>query len=119
MKGTAGLFRILAARRWQLAAAACAALLSFTSSGATADPAAVKRADFRTYVPAADVRHIADWAVHSGDHKGLPFIVVDKLNAQAVAFDRNGRWLRSTTILIGMGVGDKFPPGLADLDMYL
>jgi L,D-transpeptidase catalytic domain len=67
----------------------------------------------------ADVQHIADWAVHSGDHKGLPFIIVDKVNAMAVAFDNKGRRLRSTPVLVGMGVGDKFEPGVAEMEMHL
>jgi hypothetical protein len=85
---------------------------------ATADGASLRRADFRGEAPAADVQHIADWAVHSGDNQGLPFIVVDKAGARALAFDRTGRLIESTPVLIGMAVGDKFAPGVASMDMY-
>ena len=119
MKEKAAYSYASASLRLRLAAAAFTALLCSFASAAPSDTAGVRRADFRTHAPSPEVRHIADWAVHSGDHKGLPFIVVDKLKAQAVAFDRNGRLLSATTILIGMGVGDKFPPGIADLDMHL
>jgi hypothetical protein len=81
-------------------------------------PAAEKRADIRGERLSADVQHIADWAVHSGDHNGMPFIIVDKVNATAVAFDRTGKLLRTTPVLIGMGVGDAFEPGVLHMDMY-
>ena len=74
--------------------------------------------DFRGEAVSADVQHVAAWAVHSGDHKGLPFIIVDKVNAKAVAFDRHGTLLQSTPVLLGMGVGDKFAPGVLQMDMY-
>ena len=76
------------------------------------------RADLRGETVAAEVRHMADWAVHSGDHRKLPFIVVDKVNARAVAFDAHGRLIRSTPVLLGMGVGDTFAPGVVNMDMY-
>src|SRR5215212_4163456 len=66
----------------------------------------------------ADVQHIADWAVHSGDHKGLPFIIVDKVNAMAVAFDSRGVLVEATPALLGIGAGDVFAPGVVSLNMY-
>jgi hypothetical protein len=65
-----------------------------------------------------DVQHISQWAVHSGNHERLPFIVVDKANAVAAAFDAAGRLIRTTPVLLGMGVGDTFAPGVAEMDMY-
>lgn len=85
---------------------------------AGASGAEAKRADFRSEKAAPGVQEIADWAVRSRDHRGLPFIVVDKLNAKAYAFDRAGVLLKSTPVLLGMGVGDKLPPGVAEMDMY-
>jgi hypothetical protein len=92
------------------------ARLSTRDSIAALEP--VRRADFGGQTVSDDVRHIADWAVHSGDHRGLPFIVVDKSHARAVAFDGAGRLLRSVPVLIGMGVGDTFAPGVLKMDMY-
>jgi len=89
-----------------------------TARASTSEAGHPKRADFRNVAVSQGVQHIAEWAVHSGDHKGLPFIVVDKLNATAVAFDGNGRLLRATSVLIGMGVGDTFEPGVLQMDMY-
>jgi hypothetical protein len=101
-----------------LALGGAALSASFPLPTAAAQYAAVKHADFRGQAFSAEVHHIADWAVHSGDHKGLPFIVVDKRNAQAVAFDRTGRIIQATPVLIGIGVGDTFPPGVMQLQMH-
>jgi hypothetical protein len=103
-----------------LAAALAAAVLGGTATAqtATAPASASTRADFRDRAVSPQVRHIADWAVHSGDHKRLPFIVVDKVNASAAAFDASGRLIRTTPVLLGIGLGDTFPPGVAQLDMH-
>lgn len=82
-----------------------------TASGA-------QRADFGGETVTPDTRHIAEWAVHSGDHQRLPFIVVDKVHAKAAAFDSSGRLLGTTPVLLGMGVGDTFAPGVVNMDMY-
>jgi hypothetical protein len=94
-------------------------LLQAVSSPATAAfPATERRADFRGESSSEDVQHVADWAVHSGDAKRLPFIIVDKVNARAVAFDRTGKLVRSSPVLIGMGVGDAFAPGVLNMNMH-
>jgi hypothetical protein len=102
-----------------LAALAAGPTAAAAAQSATADGASsVRRADFQGETPSADVQHIADWAVHSGDNKGLPFIVVDKVAAKALAFDSAGRLVKSTQVLLGIAVGDKFAPGVASMDMY-
>jgi hypothetical protein len=100
-----------------LALGAAALSAPFPLYTAAAHYAAIQRADFRGHTFSAEVHHIADWAVNSGDHKNLAFIVVDKRNAKAIAFDRHGKFLQATPVLIGIGVGDTFPPGVAELEM--
>jgi hypothetical protein len=75
-------------------------------------------ASFDAEAPSEDVKSITNWALHSRDHKGLPFGVVDKTNARLYVFDGRGRFLRATPVLVGMGVGDVFPPGVMEMDMY-
>lgn len=109
-------------RTRSIVAAAAFALLAAAQALAQPDayaaaPTAARRADLRGELLSLEAQHIADWAVHSGDHRRLPFIIVDKPNARAYAFDRTGRLLRSTPVLIGMAVGDIFPVGIADMDM--
>ena len=79
---------------------------------------AVKRAEFRGQYASPEVERVADWAVHSGDNARHPFIIVDKAGAKAYAFDRNGTLIDATAVLLGMGVGDKFAPGVLQMDMY-
>jgi hypothetical protein len=97
---------------------ACAQSAVAEQPGASVSSTPAKRADLRTASLSRDLQHIAQWAVHSGDHKRLPFIVVDKINAVAAAFDASGRLIRTTPVLIGMGVGDTYAPGVANMDMY-
>lgn len=113
MNPTAKLLSALA-----LAAAVACGPLSVSAAPAEQEAEPRKQTDLRAETPSADVQHIAAWAIHSGDHKGLPFIIIDKVNARAVAFDRTGKLLQTTPVLIGMGVGDKFAPGVVDLDMH-
>jgi hypothetical protein len=77
-----------------------------------------KRAEFGTERASGEARHIANWAVHSGDHKGLPFIILDKVEAKLFAFDERGKLIRATPVLLGMGKGDRFAPGVLEMDMY-
>ena len=126
MKRTAGVYTL------------CALALTFAGAGAVvganplssalavapanhappAAPAAVKRAEFRGHEASNEVQRIADWSVQSADHGGHPFIVVDKMNARLYAFDRFGTLIDQTPVLLGMGVGDKFAPGVLKMDMY-
>jgi len=103
--------------------ALCFAMACGPVSSAPADPetpqsSTEKRVPLAGGALSEEVQHIADWAVHSGDNKGMPFIIVDKVQARATAFDRTGKLLRSTPILIGMGVGDVFEPGVLQMDMH-
>src|SRR5436305_1174157 len=58
-------------------------------------------------------RAVADWIIRAGDHKGLPFAIVDKVAARLYAFDSRARFVRATPVLVGIGIGDVFPPGVA------
>ena len=107
-----------------IACAAGAIILALTApltparAAAEAHPAAaVRHVDFAGTVVSAHTQRVAAWAVHSRDHGRYPFIIVDKLNARATAFDANGRLLRTVPVLIGMGVGDTFAPGVTEMKM--
>jgi hypothetical protein len=53
-----------------------------------------------------EVGHVAQWAVESRDHAGLPFVVVDKARARLFAFDGSGRLLASAPVLLGASRAD-------------
>jgi hypothetical protein len=115
-----------------LAAAVAALVLALTAGVATAqEPAAVpdaaqeptaalvvlRRAQFASFngeAASGDVRHVANWAVHSGDTGGLPFVIVDKLEGQVFVFDAEGRLRGSSAALVGSARGDESVPGIGN-----
>ena len=56
---------------------------------------------------AADVQGFARWVIDSGDNAGLPFVLVDKLNAQVLAFNAAGQLQGAAPALLGMARGDR------------
>jgi hypothetical protein len=74
----------------------------------------IKRADFGSEQPSGDVRHIADWAVDSGDNKGLPYLIIDKVNAKLYVFDAGGRIRGAAPVLLGLARGDHTVPGIGN-----
>lgn len=65
-------------------------------------------------MPDAAARRVEDWIVRSSDNQGLPFLIIDKINAQAIAFDAEGRRMGETPALLGLGRGDVSPQGIGD-----
>ncbi len=54
----------------------------------------------------ADVRDTVEWVAASKDNGGLPFVVVDKVNARAYAFTPAAQLQATAPVLLGLGVGD-------------
>ncbi|UYB52152.1 hypothetical protein OCJ37_19655 [Xanthomonas sp. AM6] len=84
-----------------------------------ADPAADKAtatpsplADFGEESPSPEARRVADWAVHSGDNAGMPYLIVDKVQARVFVFDRLGRLQGAGPALLGMERGDGTVSGI-------
>lgn len=73
-----------------------------------------KRAAFALEPASIEVRHIADWAMDSGDNKGLPFVILDKVQARIFVFDANGRIRGASPALLGLARGDDTVPGIGD-----
>ena len=53
-----------------------------------------------------DVLNVAQWVAASHDNAGLPFLVVDKVNAQVYAFNPAAQLKATAPVLLGTGVGD-------------
>ena len=64
--------------------------------------------------PSANARRVVQWALQSRDHRGDPFIVVDKPNAQVLVYDGQGRLMGHSPVLLGLARGDDTVPGIAD-----
>ena len=69
-------------------------------------------ADFQHLAPSAEARQIADWALDSRDHAGLPFVVVDKVQSRVFVFDGSGRLRGAAPALVGLASGDASVPGI-------
>jgi hypothetical protein len=98
----------MAAFASRLLVAFCVAAASIAWSLAQAGT----RADFEREQPSADARHVADWALDSGDHGGQPFVVVDKAQARVFVFDGQGKLRGAAPALLGLAPGDASVPGI-------
>jgi hypothetical protein len=99
------------------AGGACIALLAAVLAPLQAAAEEPGRANFRLERPSPDARHVADWAVHAGDHHKLPFAIVDKADAKVFVFDAQGRLLGAAPALIGAARGDDSVPGIGEREL--
>jgi len=60
----------------------------------------------------ADVRQLAQAIVNRGDNGRLPFVLIDKRQAQLLVFEASGRLLGATPILLGYAAGDDSVAGI-------
>ncbi len=60
------------------------------------------------------VQRLKSWVLQTGDNQGLPFVLIDKVNAQVFAFDRDGSLLGATPVLLGLARGDVAPSDIGD-----
>ena len=73
-----------------------------------------KRANFQREHKSPDAQHVADWVVDSGDNRGMPFAIVDKIYAKVFVFDAGGRLRGAAPALLGLARGDDTIPGIGD-----
>ncbi len=71
-------------------------------------------ANFGTERPSTDALHVANWAVHSADHKAAPFVIVDKRDSRVFVFDGQGKLLGAAPALLGLAQGDHTVPGIGN-----
>jgi hypothetical protein len=85
------------------------------AQSATEAPAASEHgADFGRERASRVAREIADWIVDSADNLGLPFVIVDKIDARVFVFDAGGRIQGAAPALLGLARGDDTIPGIGD-----
>lgn len=73
-----------------------------------------KRADFGGEPKSTNVQRVADWVAHSGDNRGMPFVIVDKVDAKVFVFDAHGRLRGAAPALLGLARGDYSVRGIGD-----
>ena len=87
---------------------------------AVSSPAAARQHPASGHVDAVEqgaspaVQQLKSWVLETGDNQGLPFVLIDKVNAQVFAFNRDGLLLGATPVLLGLARGDIAPPGIGD-----
>jgi len=76
-----------------------------------------KRAEFEQEHKSRNAQHLADWVVDSGDNRGMPFVIVDKIDAKAFVFNADGRLRGAAPVLLGLARGDDAIPGIGDMKL--
>jgi hypothetical protein len=61
-----------------------------------------------------EVLYVAQWVAESGDNAGMPYIIIDKVNAKVFVLDVHGRLQGTAPALLGMIPGDGAVTGLGD-----
>ena len=100
---------MLAFRRWLRHAAGCTAWIALA---AMAQPTGAAPRDFLSTRPSADATRMVDWVLQSGDARGKPFAIVDKVAARLYVFEADGRLAGHTPALLGSAPGDHIVPGV-------
>lgn len=76
-----------------------------------------KRANFEGEYKSGDAQRVADWVVDSGDNRGVPFVIVDKVDARVFVFNADGRLRGAAPALLGLGRGDDSVPDIGNRSM--
>ncbi|MBK8072147.1 MAG: hypothetical protein IPK34_09100 [Ramlibacter sp.] len=71
-------------------------------------------AEFGADNPSPEARHVANWAVFTGDHQNKSLVILDKKNATVYVFGPDGKLKASTPVLLGAAMGDENAPGIGD-----
>jgi len=74
-------------------------------------------AEFGDHEVSDEARHTANWAMHSRDTRGMPFVIVDKKNVTVHVFGPDGRLRGSTPVLLGSAVGDDSVHGIGEREI--
>lgn len=85
---------------------------SVTQTASATAVVARMRANFKDEQASMAARHTANWVVDSGDNLGMPFMIVDKVQARALLFDASGQLSGAASVLLGLAVGDDSVPGI-------
>ncbi len=74
-------------------------------------------ADFASEDAPAEVREMADWVMAQRDHRGMPFVIVDKQHVRVFVFKPNGSLSGASPALMGAALGDDSVSGIGEREM--
>lgn len=110
-----GLALLMAGLALHAAAATDGANPAATAPLSSAAPGSHPRhADFGREHASKETLHVAHWVVASGDNQGMPFLIIDKVNARVFAFDALGKLNGAAPVLLGLARGDDSIPGIGE-----
>ena len=69
------------------------------------------------HIRSSEVDYVAGWVSRTGDNDGMPYIIIDKVNATVFVFDARGKLEGSSPALLGMERGDGSAKGLGNTKM--
>lgn len=75
------------------------------------------KVDFAGKTVTSDARTTAYWVAANADNRSLPFVIIDKKNAQAFVFDANRQLKGATPVLLGLAVGDDDPVNMSSREV--
>ena len=101
---------------WRAAAAGLAVVLLVPGAGLADERSYARPAQDGAIGSGAssDARQLTAWVLETADNQRLPFLVIDKINAEVSAFDPEGRLLGTAPALLGLARGDVSPAGIGD-----
>lgn len=86
-------------------------------AGSPAAHHAAARLSLERENPSENTLLMAQWILESGDSKGMPFVIVDKVDARVFVFKADGSLSGATPALMGLAKGDDSIPGIGTRKM--
>ncbi len=77
-------------------------------------PRVIRLPQFGGEPASPDARHVAQWALYSGDNEGRAVVIIDKRQAKLFVFSPDGELLGASPVLLGSAIGDHTVPGVGD-----
>ncbi|WP_052507740.1 hypothetical protein [Sphingomonas hengshuiensis] len=68
--------------------------------------------EFSGQVASNDTQRLANWVAASGDHRGLPFVIIDKAGAMVFVFDAQAKIRGAAPALLGLARADDEVAGI-------
>jgi hypothetical protein len=103
-----------ATARFTAVAAGLAIVMTAAAVPAAAAPPAASAKRQVSAPLSADASTLLGWVTASGDHRGQPFMVIDKRQARLWVLDGQARVMASTPVLLGLAPGDHTVPGIGE-----
>ena len=106
----------------------CAALALILPGQVTSTPKSQKQvapvaveissvADFKSEQASPEVQQMANWVMGTRDHRGMPFVIVDKRHARVFVFQPDGKLSGSAPALMGSAKGDDSVSGIGEREI--